>query len=98
MMLPRLAEAGVVALYAVREEPYARTSLDAIPDHVPHAGLAATGDSPAAEQVGSLVLLLLLVGAIGRVRGIDVGWGSRHTFGDVLYDLDLADLINPTAH
>lgn len=89
MILPRQNETGVVAFYTQREEGIARATLGELPEHVPHTGILVPGDSAAAEQVASLVLLLLVVGALGRVRQIDVGWGSRSTFGDVIYDIDL---------
>ncbi|WP_161968292.1 hypothetical protein, partial [Priestia megaterium] len=80
-------------LYGQRETTYADSSLAVLPPTVPHAGLPVPGGSPAAEQVGSLVYLLFIIGALGRVRGIDIGWGSRNTFGDLLYDLDPMSLL-----
>lgn len=94
--LPRQDRSGLLAMYTAREEAFARTTLDVVPERIAHAGIRVPGASPAAEQVGSLVVLLLAVGAIGRIREIDVGWGSRNTFGDLLYDLDLAAHL-PTA-
>lgn len=94
--LPRPEESGLLAVYTPREAPFAKTTLDVMPAHIAHAGLPVPGDSPAAEQVGAILVLLLAVGAIGRVREIEVGWGSRNTFGDDLYDLDLAAYL-PTA-
>ncbi|WP_143465667.1 hypothetical protein [Leifsonia sp. NCR5] len=96
MILPRQSETGVLAFYSRREESIALATLGELPEHVPHVGLLVPGDSAAAEQVGSIVLLLLVVGALGRVRQIDVGWGSRSTFGDVIYDIDLTPFH--TAH
>lgn len=93
MMLPQLTEVGVIAMYGRREATYAESSLAVLPAAVPHAALRVPGESPAAEQIGALVHLLFLVGALGNVRGIDVGWGSRNTFGDLLYDLDPLTLL-----
>lgn len=90
MMLPRMTDAGVLAFWSSREKAIATATLELLPDDLPHVGLAVPGDGPAAEQVGSLLLLLFVLGAMSRVRDITVGWGSRNTFGDLLYELDLA--------
>jgi hypothetical protein len=93
MLLGRFDECGVLAMYSSREAALAGASLGLIPEDLPHAGLAVPGGSPAAEHVGALLLLLLVLGALSKVRGVQVGWGSRNTFGDALYEIDLAPFL-----
>jgi hypothetical protein len=92
-MLPDLAETAVLAFAGPRERVWAESALDALPDDVPAVGVLLPDSGAAAEQVVGLARLLFVVGALGRIRSIDVGWGSRNTFGDVLYELDLDPLL-----
>ncbi len=94
MMLPIQLDCGVAAIYSATEERIARATLDAVPEHIPAAGLAVPGESPVEVQLSSLLAVLLLVGVIGRVRDLQPGWGSADTFGDVLYELDLAHIFD----
>lgn len=94
MMLPTPLECGVVATYSAAEERIARATLDAIPGYVPAAGVAVPGDTPVEVQLSSLTAVLLIVGVIGRVRALQPGWGSADTFGDILYELDLAQIFD----
>ncbi|GGM81328.1 hypothetical protein ACFFX1_37125 [Dactylosporangium sucinum] len=92
-LLPRQGEIAILAMYTPREADIAAATMASIPEHLPAAGLAVPGDGAAAQQIGCLVQLMYVLGALARVRGIEVGWGSRNTFGDLLYDLDLSALL-----
>jgi hypothetical protein len=96
MMLPIQDSCGVLTFATAREADIARATLDAVPDHIPHAGIFIDEMGIAAEQVASLLALLITVGALGKVRGLQPGWGSRNTFGDILYELDLGRIFNVT--
>lgn len=92
-LLPRMDEFGVLGFATAEELPIARATFDAIPDAIPHELIEIGGEGPAAQQVASLATVLLAIGALGRVRDVVVGWGSRNTFGDVLYESELSSLI-----
>lgn len=101
MMLPIADQVGVVALSSAREEVVAAASVKEIPAAMPSARIAATGADygPAAEQVSALLAILVFVGSIGEVRGLQPGWGADNTFGDQLYELDLSTVFEiPPAH
>lgn len=101
MMLPRIEQVGVVSLSSQREAEIAQKSLSAIPQSVPRLDILTNGQGygQAAEQVSSLLSVLLLVGAIGEIKKINPGWGSDDTFGDLLYLLDLSSVFQlPPAH
>ncbi|MGB4136157.1 MAG: hypothetical protein WA971_06320 [Microbacterium sp.] len=93
MMLPLQDSSAVLAFATPREALIADATLAVFPDHIPHACVDVPGDGAAAQQVASLTALLLVVGALGEVRGLRPGWGSRETFGDLLYELDLGELF-----
>lgn len=97
MILPVQESCGVAAIYSDREAAIAERSLAVFPEHIPAAGVLVPGATPAATQVAGLLSVLLLVDVIGAVRGVTPGWGSRDTFGDVLYELDLMDLFDINA-
>lgn len=91
-ILPREGDFGIIGLASTRELAIAEATFAAIPDVLPHALLRIASGSPASEQVAAVVHVLLICGVLEQVRGTAVGWGSRDTFGDVLYGLDLSAL------
>lgn len=93
MVLPEPDAFGIVAFVSQSEEPIATATFDEIPEELANGTIALTGDGIAAEQLSSLVALLVLVGAIGEVRSLRPGWGVADAFGDILYQLDLEQLF-----
>lgn len=101
MMLPISDQVGVVAFNSRREEPVAKASVAAVPSSIPASRIALAGAEygPAAEQISGLLAELIFVGAVGEIRGLHPGWGADKTFGDLLYELDLATVFEiPPAH
>jgi len=90
-LLPDPDKYGVVAFVTPYEEKIAVATLAEIPSEIASAGVTLPTLSGAAEQVSALLTQLFVVGALARVRGIRPGWGSRGTFGDVLYEFTLDD-------
>ncbi len=95
-LLPQPDKYGVLAFITPYEERIARATLDEIPSEIPSGGLELPRVSGAAEQVSAMLTQLVSVGALGAVRNIRPGWGSKGTFGDVLYEFDLDEYFpNP---
>jgi len=88
-MIADWTEFGLLGLYSYTEAAIAGATLALIPDSMPHVGLEVPGTGAAEIGVAALLSELILVEAIGRVRGLRPGWGSRNTFGDLLYELNL---------
>lgn len=94
-LLPRESEFGILGIATARESAIAVATFAELPDQFPHQLLTIPGESPAAEQVACVLNVLFVCGALERVRGTAVGWGSRRTFGDPLYEFDLAPIFRP---
>lgn len=88
-LLPEPERHGVIAFVTPYEEAIARATLERIPEPIAVGELTLPVLSGAAEQVSSLLTLLISVGALADVRQLRPGWGTRGTFGDELYELDL---------
>jgi fructoselysine-6-P-deglycase FrlB-like protein len=89
-LLPQPERYGVLAFVTPYEEAIARATLACIPDPIAVGEVTLPVLSGAAEQVSSLVTLLVSVGALAKVRKLRPGWGTRGTFGDELYEFDLS--------
>lgn len=98
MLLPELAEHGVLAFVSQSEQAIAEATFKEIPAPIASATMRLPELTPAGEQVAAIAHLLMLVGALGRVRGLHPGWGSKGTFGDVLYQFELARFFPADAH
>jgi hypothetical protein len=85
-LLNRQQEYGVLGVFTPAEAAIARAVDESFPDWIPHALIPIDHGGVAANQVAQLVRLLTVVGALGVVRNVEIGWGSRNTFGDPLYD------------
>src|SRR5690625_1994309 len=70
MMLPKQQDCGVIAIHSAREHGIADVSVKAIPNSIPAASISVSGSEfgQAAECVGSIVLLLILIGVTGDLR------------------------------
>jgi hypothetical protein len=94
-LLPRESECGILGIASARESAVAAATFAELPEDLPHRLIAIPGDSAAAEQVACVLNVLFVCGALERVRGTAVGWGSRNTFGDTLYEFDLTPIFRP---
>lgn len=85
-LLSRPDEIGVLSFYTPREATIALDVEASLGDLLPHAAVPIDHDDVAMYLIAQLVHLLVIVGALSDVRGADVGWGSRNSFGDPLYE------------
>jgi hypothetical protein len=85
-LLNRQDEYGVLGVFTPAEASIARAVDGSFPDWIPHGLIPIDHGGVAANQVAQLLRLLAVVGALGVVRDVEIGWGSRNTFGDPLYD------------
>ena len=85
---------AILLVYSEAEERYVRRYASLLPVEVPLGLLALPAPSAIHAQLASVVTSLALVGAVGRVRDIEPGWGSVCEFGDALYELALPDVVH----
>jgi hypothetical protein len=85
-LLSRRDEIGVIAFYTPREAAIALDVDESLGGWVPHAAVPIGHEGVASYVIAQLVQLFVIVGALSEVRGADVGWGSRNSFGDPLYE------------
>ncbi|GAA0715755.1 hypothetical protein Drose_23595 [Dactylosporangium roseum] len=79
---------GILSVYGRRDADFVEATLAYLPDVVPHAEIVLPRSGPAL-QVASVLTAIAVVGAVGQVRDLEPGWGSRRTFGDRMYDMEL---------
>lgn len=88
-VLPTPEKFGIASIVSGSERAIADATLNEIPDAIAHGAVHLPDGGPAAEQIASIVTLLLATGALSLVRDVRPGWGSADTFGDALYEFDL---------
>jgi hypothetical protein len=94
-MLPREGRASVIALCGAETRELTREMAGMIPPAYPHAVFVIAGESIAAQQLSAVLWSFALAGAVGKLRGRLPGWGSKGTFGDLMYDLNPLDFFAP---
>lgn len=82
---------GILIVHSDEEEDYARRYASLIPSEVPLRRLGLPSPNAVHTQLASVVAALGVVGALGRIRGLEPGWGSVCTWGDAIYDLSLPE-------
>lgn len=88
-VLPEPEKFGVIGFKTPYEQDIAQATFDQFPAQIPSVLIDLPSLDGTAEQVSSLLHMLLTVGAIAEIRGLRPGWGSKNTFGDILYEFDL---------
>lgn len=84
--LNRQNDFGVLAVSTAVEATIAKAVVDSLPDWLPHEYVEFAGGNASINIVDQLVQLLYILGALAEVRGVEIGWGSRGTYGDSLYE------------
>lgn len=82
----RETEAAIVAFWTERDRSIAERTLKLLPDSVPVASFEVPGDYPE-STLKALILVLHIVGQIGKEQGIDPGRPGVPVFGRKIYHL-----------